>query len=271
MRAISTVLDVAVFVLLVAAAVGTLVVVDPPAETATSADETAEVVASSTLSVEYELRGSTRRTHGTMGSLLGRGAVADATLRGSAISEMNDGYRETVRSATRQKLVAPERTQLEARWEPYPDAPMQGSLVVGSAPPDGVDVHTATVTVPAPVPESGVVDGSRPTSYEPVAYAVAQAVADGLLPSNRVDASVYRESPTATATSARYRAIASETDVSVDELLTRGNVDAAHSRIVDGLARLFAGDMQREFDSPAEAAAAVQTGEVTIVVRRWDE
>jgi len=271
MRAVSTVMDVAVFVLLVAAAVGTLVVVDPPAGTDTSADETAEVVASSTLSVEYELRGSTRRAHGTMGSLLARGAVADATLRGSAISETSDDYRETVRSATRQKLAAPERTQLEVRWEPYPDAPIQGSLAVGSTPPDGIDVHTATVTVPAPVPDSGVADGSRPSSYDPVAYAVAQAVAGGLLPSNRVDASVYRESPTAVATSARYRAIAGETDVSVDELLIRGNVGAAHSRIVDGLARLFAEDMQRQFDSPEDAAIAVRTGEVDIIVRRWDE
>jgi hypothetical protein len=90
------------------------------------------------------------------------------------------------------------------------------------------------------------------------------------LPSNRVDASVYRESPTAIATSRRYRTVASETDVRVDGLLARGNVAAAHRRIVDGLTDLFLADMRQRFDSPEAAAAAVQTGSVEIVVRRWE-
>jgi hypothetical protein len=146
---------------------------------------------------------------------------------------------------------------------------MAGQMVVGPDPPDGVDVQTATVTVPAPMPDRTAMAGRDPVGYEPIARAVARAVADGLLPSNRVDASVYRESPTAIATSTRYRTVASETDVRVDGLLARGNVAAAHSRIVDGLTELFLADMRQRFDSPEAAAASVQTGSVEIVVRRW--
>ena len=67
MRAISTVLDVALFVLLVSAAVGTLTLAGPPTKADSSVDETADVLATSTLSVEYELRGQTRHAHGTVG------------------------------------------------------------------------------------------------------------------------------------------------------------------------------------------------------------
>lgn len=271
MRGISTVLDVAVFLLLVAAAVGTLTAVQPPADTDTSADETAEVLASSTLSVEYDIGGETRRAHGTAGTLLARAAVANATLDGEELSSADADFRETVRRETRARLAAPNRTQVLVEWVPYRGGPMGGRVTVGPDPPGGVDVHAATVTVPAPVPASKAVARNRSDGgYEPVARAVAAAVADGLLPATRVDASIYRESPAAVTTSSRYRTIAAETDVPVRDPLARGAVGEAHQRAVDGLADLFASDMRRRFDSPGAAAEAVRTGTVRITVRRWE-
>lgn len=269
-RAISTVLDVAVFSLLVAAAVGTLVVAEPPTETETSADETAEVVASSTAAVEYELDGKRRQAHGTIGTLLARGAVAGATLDGQPLSSASEAFRGTVRSETRARLGSANRTQVVARWMPYRDAPMQGRVVVGSEPPPGVDVHTATLTVPAPVDRIPANTRDSPEGYESVARAVAAAVADGLLPATPVDASVYRPSPATAATESRYRTVSERTEVDAVAPLDSGAVETAHERATDGLARRFEKDMRRRFDSPAAAAHAIRTGEVRIVVRRWD-
>jgi hypothetical protein len=270
MRAVSTVLDVAMFLLLVSAAVGTLVLAEPPADAETSADETADVLASSTLSVEYNLRGETRRAHGTLGVVLARATVANASLDGEDISGTDESFREQVRAETRERLVAPNRTQIVARWRPYRGSPLGGSLTVGPTPPPGRDVHSATLTVPAPVTESReAATAASSDGYDAVADPVAEAVADGLVPDNRVDASAFRESPTAIDTSHRYRVLASGTGTSVTGLLSSGSVGAAHARITAGLRRTFAADMRTRFDTPAAAAETVATGRVRITVRRW--
>lgn len=271
MRAVSTVLDVAVFLLLVSAAVGTLVLADPHQETETSVDETADVIASSTLSVEYDLRGETRRAHGTLGVMLGRATVANASIDGERLSGTDGAFRERVRAETRERLVAPNRTQIVTRWTPYRGSPLGGSLTVGPAPPPDRAVHSATLTVPAPVPANyEAAMAASDDGYESVAAPVATAVADGLLPDNRVDASVFRESPTAIGTSHRYRVLASGTGVSVSDLLASGAVGPAHDRLSHGLRRTFAADMRARFETPAAAAETVATGRVHITVRRWN-
>lgn len=271
MRAVSTVLDVAVFLLLVSAAVGALVLAEPPEQTDSRADETAEIVASSTLSIEYDLGGQTRRAHGTIAELLARAAVANATIEGESVSSMEQGFSEQVETETSARLVASNRTQIVARWAPYRGGPLQGRTVVGPEPPDGTDVHSATVTVSVPVSASHERAADRTgEGYDAVARAVAVAVADGLLPDNRVDASVFRESPATSATIHRYEAIGEATGTGVAGLLDSGSVGTAHNRLVAALARTFAADMRDRFDTPATAAEAVQTGTVRITVRRWD-
>ena len=272
MRAVSTVLDVSLFLLLVSAAVGTLVLANPPEPTETDADETAELLASSTLSVEYDIRGETRRAHGTMGSLLARAATADASMNGRPLSSMDGSFRETVRTGVRERLAAPNRTRVVARWWPYRGAPLGGTVTVGPTPPPGTDVHTATVSVPAPVQDSApaaVAAESAVGRYDAVARTVAAAVADGLLPENRVDASAVRESPTAIASAHRYRAVGRATDADVTGPLAAGAVETAHERAVDGLTAALAEDMREQFETPASAADAVRTGTVRITVRRW--
>jgi len=268
-RALSTVLDVSVFLLLVSASVVTLSLAQPPAVTETDVDETATVVTSTTLAVEYEIDGERRRAHGTMATLLARGAVASATVDGKRLSTASNGYRETVRDAARARLAAPDRTQVAVRWRPYDGAPVRGEMVVGPDPPEGVDVHAATTTVPAPVPRANA--SARTTAgYEGVGRAVAVTVAAGLLPSNRVDASVFRRSPTANVTVSRYRTVAAATGVDVDRPLSEGEMPTAHERVVDGLTETFVADMRERFATPQAAAEAVRTGEARIVIRRWD-
>ena len=273
MRAVSTVLDVAVFLLLVSAAAGTLILTQPPKQATTSADETAEVLASSTLSVEYDLRSETRQAHGTAGVLLAQAAVANASIDGTGLSRLDDPFRETVRTAVRERLAVPDRTQIVARWRPYRGAPLNGTVSVGPTPPPATDVHSATVSVPVSVPDShtaATAAAEEPGwSYDGVADAVATAVTAGLLPSNRVDASAFRESPTAIASTHRYRMVAAATVVNVTGPLATGAVGTAHDRAVSGLGTRFAEDMRKRFDTPEAAAATVRTGSVSLLVRRW--
>lgn len=271
MRAVSTVLDVTIFLLLVSAAVGTLVHADAPEQSESRADETAEVVASSTLSIKYEILGQSRYAHGTIGELLARAAVANATLESIQLSSMNGDYSETVTAETSTQLVAPNRTQIVAQWVPYRGAPLQGQTTVGPEPPADIDVHSATVHVSVPVPDSRERALNRTgKGYDSVARVVATAVASGLLPDNRVDASVFRESPATVATTHRYETIAESTGTAVSGLLASGSVEAAHNRVVASLARKFADDMRNRFDTPAAAAETVRTGTVRITVRRWE-
>jgi hypothetical protein len=270
MRAVSTVLDVALFLLLVSAAVGTLVLAEPHQDTETSADETADVLASSTLSVEYDLRSETRRAHGTLAVMLARATVANATLDGEGLSGADDGFRERVKAETRERLAAPNRTQIVARWTPYRGGPLTGSLTVGPTPPPDRTVHSATLTVPAPVPASHeAAMAASNNGYDAVAGPVSTAVVEGVVPDSRVDASAFRESPTATETSHRYRVLASGTGMSVSELLASGSIGPAHDRLTRGLRRTFAADMRARFDTPAAAAETVATGRVRLTVRRW--
>lgn len=271
MRAISTVLDVAVFLLLVSAAVGTLVYADAPSQTATDADETAEVIASSTLSIEYDLGGETRRAHGTVGVLLARAAVANVSFGGTTSSLGHGDFAATVRAKTRSRLVAPNRTRIVARWTPYRGGLLQGRVNVGPSPPDGVDVHSATVTVPAPIPDSRRrAIGHSGEGHDGVAHHVAAATVDGLLPDNRIDAAAFRQSTAATVTTNRYEAITEVTGTDRSGLLASGSVRAAHRRVTADLARTFATDMRERFDGPVAAAKATRTGVVRITVRRWE-
>jgi hypothetical protein len=105
--------------------------------------------------------------------------------------------------------------------------------------------------------------------YDAVARTVSAAVADGLLPETRVDASAVRESPTAIASTHRYRAVGRATDADVTGPLAAGAVETAYERAVDGLTAALAEDMGKQFEAPASAADAVRTGTVRITVRRW--
>jgi hypothetical protein len=272
MRAISTVLDVSVCLLLVSAAVGTLVLTTPLQDSETGAGETAELLASTTLSVEYDLRGERRQAHGTAGTLLARAAVANASTDGLALSPASDSFRDTVRRAVRQRLAAPNRTQVLARWRPYRGAALNGTVTVGQSPPPETDVHSATVTVPVSIPASHTPAMEATTGqrgYDAVAAAVAAAVADGLLPDDRVDASAFRESPTAVSSAHRYRAFAATTGADVGGPLATGAIGTAHDRVVDSLTATFARDMRERFQTPAATADTVRTGTVRLTVRRW--
>lgn len=276
MRAISTVVDVTVFLLFVSAAVATLTVApDPTADPDPEpdvADDQAALLAATTADVEYTLRASDRTAHGTVASLLARAAVANATIDGRPLSAGQQDYLDGVSEVTRQTLGPTNRTQVLVRWEPYRGAPVRGTVCVGTRPPSGRDVTVATISVPAPV-DSGVGQHeSGPTNdgFHGVASVVARATADALLPAGHATLPSGRVSPASAVGFARLRTLADATGVSVARPLAQGNVSAARERVVVGLTERYERDMRERFETPGEAADAISAGRVRITLRRWE-
>lgn len=272
MRAISTVLDVTMFLLFVSAAVATLTVAPDPGPGPLAVDDQAALLAATTADVEYTVRTSDRTAHGTIASLLARGAVANATVDGRPLSASGDEFLDEVSKTTRQTLGPANQTQVLVRWEPYRDAPVRGAVNVGPEPPPGRDVTVATISVPAPVAPDEEEDGKigLAEGFHGVASVAARATADALLPTGHATLPSGRVSPASVVGSSRLRTLADATDVSVDRRLARGDFPSARERVIAGLTERYERDMHERFDTPGAAAQAVTAGTVRITVRRWE-
>jgi hypothetical protein len=172
-RAISTVLDVCVCLLLVSASVLTLLAapVDGEDPAAGTADELATTLAAGTTTVRYSGPTGTRAVHGTHAGLL---ATAARTNRTPATGGR---FRAAVRSAVRGVLDGDDwRARVRATWRPYEGADPT-AVVVGPAPPPGADVHAATTSVPSGLQPVGA-EARRAagrSGYRGVAAVVASA------------------------------------------------------------------------------------------------
>lgn len=284
MRAVSTVLDVTLFLLLVSVAVVTLAVpaADPPASTA---DETAETLAASTTNVTYSVApigrhgGSERTAVGTTAALLGRGAVATVALGGERVTPHTDGFRSAVTAHAESALAwSPDETSVVAVWEPYPDAPLRGRLAAGVQPPSGVEVSTATLTVPAPIPpvapdapaNASGTDGAA--GFRALGREISRTVLGATVAANGSDRG---HAPDQARRDRRLQAFAGVlgVDGASPTLPAVTATDEWRSRTYRAVERRLAGrlaaDMHERYDSAAAAAADVRTGTVRVVVREW--
>lgn len=153
-RAVSSVLDVTVCLLLVSASAVTLTHAPTPADRANRdrgdrADAVLGVVTTSTAWIEYPADGSgpNRTAHGTLANLVASGTATNATADGDPLPSM-DGYRRTVTSRVRRATARLDvRVQLVARWRPH-GSRVRGRFVVGPSPPRTANVHAASTTLP---------------------------------------------------------------------------------------------------------------------------
>ncbi|MWG35425.1 DUF7284 family protein [Halomarina oriensis] len=271
MRAVSTVADTLVFLVLVSAAVGTLVVVpssspSPPPR----AESTAETLTTTTLSVPVAATAGDerRRAHGTPAGLLARAALANATLDDRRL--LPGALPRRVRSRVRATRPTPD-VHLVARWEPYSNASLAGRVAVGSPPPRDVRTDVETVTVPSGVAVTDArLDAAAADGYRPLATLVAERFVDRSFPpgaarSNLADPAVRDR------TAARYRRFAAVTGADVRGPLGDGSAATARARLVDALATRLAADMRARFETPSVAADAVRErpGTVRLVVVTW--
>jgi len=287
-RATSTVVDVTAFLLLVGAAIAVIVngAAVEQATTANPAAERTELLATGTASVEYALAvpgeppnwttnataTHLRTAHGTLAELLAEAAMSRVSFEGHRLSRAGIDFERTVATTTRNRLhERGHRIAVRARWEPYRGAPLNATMGVGERPPPGTDVDAATTTVasPAPAANDRLQQVAAESGYTGVASVVATATIRGLFPPQRAQLALDGDYPGDRLMTCRYRRMGTLTragELSVEST----SVSDLNAALTDALAARLAADMQRRFDSPEAAARAVDMGNVTINVRKWE-
>ena len=276
-RGSSTALDTVLFVILVGIAVATLLGAAPGESDGAErvADETADVLATSTAEVSYARWGRVavdgdgsvdvdRRASGTYAELLAAGVVATALPGGT--TDLDDA----AANASRRALPTGDASvQVRATWEPHPGSDLGRTLTVGERPPRDADLSVARLTVPSGMPNASARLGSDAASFRYVAAVVAKHVVAGMFPPDRMRAAMASEGPDRAVAASRYRGARDRYGARVEEPLENGDVETANARVAEALQRDIHRELAREFDSPGEAARAVSVDRVRIVVRAW--
>jgi len=289
-RALSTVLDVTLCLILVSASVLTLVRIPARTPTNSTLDPTPTVLATSTATVNYSLApsrstergtpaasratddGLERTAHGTLAGLLAAAAVSNATGGGRPLSPSGDGFERAVTAAVRNATGRrSRRIQVLAVWRPFPGARLVGRVVVGSDPATSEDVHATTLTVPSGFPSvrQRASRAARERGYNGVARVVAGGVVTGAFDANGTSVALAGPTPTARTTASRYRRFVHRYGVTVVRTGGRLDVERSNRRLKRTLARSFAATLRDRFDSPGAAAGNVSLGRVRLVVRTW--
>ncbi|WP_276260941.1 DUF7284 family protein [Haloglomus litoreum] len=288
-RAVSTVVDVSLCLLLVSAAVGTLALPhDSPAETSRrpAPAATVEALATGTTSVAYDLDTAgldgeagtnaagelARVAHGSYAGLLAEAAVENASIDGRALSGASDGFERRIRVAVRNVTRATGgRTRIRATWVPYPGAPTRGVVTAGPRPPPEATVAAARMTVPSRFPTSRerARRAARRSGYRGVALVLARATVVGWFPPDDTRLALRGDSPVDALLAERYRRTASTLGTSVADPVGAVEPRRANARLVAALSRRFEADLRSRFDSPNAAADAVRVGQVRVVVMAW--
>lgn len=169
-RAVSTVVDVGLALVMMSAGVAMIAVYvnqPPDLHEPQEADRTAEMVASTTLSVEYDIQdvesepefdetwvedddAYNRVRHGTTAELLASAAVANATYFGTDATVTADAFEEAVDGRLRTSYTGSDvNVHIRAVWRPFPGSNVQGVATAGPRPPADEDVSSVTMTAPS--------------------------------------------------------------------------------------------------------------------------
>lgn len=182
-RAISTVMDVSLALLIVSASVvliGTALHDDESIDGERGA-HAIQTVSGSTVTITYDLRAENEEgdattdsehydhpdldpdevgelyeitTYGSATGLLGEASLSNLRIDGTRPFAYGYDVERSVDAAIRGRLVGGEgRTYVVATWEPYEGAGINGSATAGERPPLTTDVSSASMTVSGPIPE----------------------------------------------------------------------------------------------------------------------
>lgn len=275
-RGVSTVVDVSVFLLLVSAAVFSVVTatggaVDPTV-TPDRDETTVETLATTTTTVRYDL-GVDDRTgepiervrHGTRAELLAEAAVANVSVDGGAPSPYVAGFVDAVRDSLTPVLDG--RTQVVATWRPAPGSGLEGVVRAGPSPPTGATVHAATLTVASGLPPAR--DSALAAStggYGHVADVVSRRTVDGLFPPRRTRVALQGGAADAVVVRERFASMRSAYG---SETSLRVGVEPATSGLAVAVSDRTERAIERRFETPRAAAESIRTDRVTVVVRTW--
>lgn len=289
MRAMHAVVDAALFLLLVGAAVGTLSL---PAERLQpgTADAATTTLTTSTAEIDYTLAPGARHAnetlvpfpstegpefertaHGTLAELLATAATNGVTIDGREVTHTGDDLDREVRGEVRNATRGGRRVAVRAVWEPYPDAPVAGRVRVGPQPPPDTDVWASRTTVDSgfPTVRERATVAATTDGYAGVARVVANAVVRGLFPPDVTRLALHGDYPLDALVAYRYRRVATLTGADVAGPVAAGEPERANERLAAALAPRLEADLRASFESPRAAASAVRVGEVRITVRVW--
>lgn len=308
-RAISTTVDAVLALLILGIAVGLLTMGvgygQPQSSDRESirADHTAETLLSSTVTTEYSLRpvsteprfeasnvGSeaayTRVVHGTPADLLADAAVTnsrfdDASLwdNSGQLTVTGQSYEDALSESVYVRMLPAEsKFNMTAVWRPYEDASVVGTASAGDTPPRRAETHSVTTTVPSgmePVQPTGSAD------FEAWGDAIARSIVEGYFPERASNLSLEQRGLERELTVYRYKRFETFLDSDVDlgdrtttdGPLNRSTADSseANDRLVDALGDRIATELRNEYDDPSDVEAGLQTSEVEVTVRVWDE
>lgn len=210
-RAISTVLDVALALVLISASMlmlFTFVGSEDTRSDPTRADQTAETFAATTLSIDYSMSEVMeyeseynesifesvnetshyldRSAHGPATGLLADAAVTNVEFWGTRWNRAGVNFERSVSGAMLGAITRLSHSaRLDAIWRPYEGTGIVGKASAGQAVPPDADVNSVTFVVSSGVDDVSAELGER---YEPngefddAAQVIAEAVLDHLLP-----------------------------------------------------------------------------------------
>lgn len=275
-RAVSTVVDVSVFLLLVSAAAFSVVsAAGGPIDESPFPDRdeaTVETLATTTTTVRYDL-GVDDRTrepiervrHGTLAELLAEAAVANVSVDGEPVSPYAVDFVGAVSDAISPLLDG--RTQVVATWRPVPGSSLAGEVRVGPTPPSDGTVHAATVAVDSGMPaarDSALAASAR--GHGGVADAVARRTVAGLFPLRQTRVALQGGGADAVVVRERFSSMRSAYDA---ETALDAGVKPARTALAVAVSNRTEQALEKRFETPRAAADSVRTGRVHIVVRTW--
>ncbi|MFC6988061.1 hypothetical protein ACFQJD_03750 [Haloplanus sp. GCM10025708] len=282
----SSVLDATLCLLLVSAAVVTVVTSTPETPAGDGrADAVAETLATTTATVNYSLTSANasesgdsgsidasldRATHGTLAGLLARAAVANVTVDGERTTRAHDGFRRRIVRRV-QRVVRANRTSVHAVWRPVRGVGIRGEVLVGGRPPPNVAVHAAVLTVPSsyPTARDAALDAAERDGMSGVANVTADRTVTGMFPPERTRFALQETSTAAETARRRYRRVEALVGEPPTRDLRSGKMYAANERLTAALADRLERGLRASFADPVAAARSVRVGSVRIVVRTW--
>lgn len=282
----STALDAVVAILVIGAAITTLVGTPGSSPGAPAADSTLETLATGTTAVNYthsseistnstvpfedaDRPGFRRTASGSYAGLLTRATVSTFAVDGRPVTAVGDDFRDAVDTATL-SVIRP-RTQVVVFWRPYPDAHLEATLTVGPTPPPDADLSAASTAVPSGIPTArrDARTAARTDGYAGVSGVLADRIVTGVFPPTRTRVALRGGYPVAALVVHRYGRFGDVYGVDLEEPISERRPADANERLSAAVADRIEDDLRSQFDTPETAARAVRVDRVSLVVRRW--
>lgn len=307
-RAVSTVADVTLALMMIVAAMGVLVTfvnATEPNHESIVTDYTAETIAASTMNTSYSLEPALqthyenhvgtggadthpydaedlrRVSHGPIASHIAAIVMTKAAFDGQQLSRAADEYQRVVDEAVQANLVESSfQTHIQAFWTPVENTSVRGDIELGQTPPPRADVSTTTVTVPSGMRSvrAAAIDAVEDhDDFDVVAEIVASAVIEGYVPELESQRALEGSGVEFDLTVYRYTRLATVIHgADFDTVDGKGwlapptaDAAAANEYLSDKLAEQLEANLRGAYDTAQQAARAVSTGHVTITIRTW--